>query len=540
MYKRQVEYFNVDHWPSENNVTTQAQLYEGTNIIEIHTLTMPSDGGNHTQGIENIDGTIGIATPGRNSANWSTSNDFVSFIPGGVTDNCGIASSSIDISTFNCSNIGQNIVTLTATDVNGNITTSQSIVTVEDNLAPVPDLATLEDVTAECEVTTLTAPTATDNCDVIVTNDAIFPITGEGTTTVVTWTYDDGNGNTATQTQNVVINDTTAPVGDISTLPDVISPTEVTSLTPPTATDNCNGTVTITNDATLPITTPGTTVVTWTYDDGNGNTSTQTQNVIILSDNPDLDSITINSDIFENPEDDIFYVIDCDNDVDFVEVELTSSNNATFDPAMTFIIETPRPGIYTQEVIVTAENGINTRVYNITVERRFSFNDIVEQKYNNTLIVNNNFNNNGGYEFVAYEWFKNGALVSTEQFFSEGDNVTDLLDPSASYSVRVTTAQGEVINTCIGTIELTSSFSLRILENPVAQGRQLNVRADFPAVELENATYQIYSSSGQFVMSVPVQGIDSSIELPGTLSTGIYRLLLVTSQRTEVANFIKN
>jgi len=87
---------------------------------------------------------------------------------------------------------------------------------------------------------------------------------------------------------------------------------------------------------------------------------------------------------------------------------------------------------------------------------------------------------------------------------------------------------------------LTSNFSLRILENPVAQGRQLNVRADFPAVELENATYQIYSSSGQFVMSVPVQGIDSSIELPGTLSTGIYRLLLVTSQRTEVANFIKN
>ncbi len=39
---------------------------------------------------------------------------------------------------------------------------------------------------------------------------------------------------------------------------------EVTALTPPTATDNCGGVVTGTNDATLPITAQGTTVVTWT------------------------------------------------------------------------------------------------------------------------------------------------------------------------------------------------------------------------------------------------------------------------------------
>jgi hypothetical protein len=35
----------------------------------------------------------------------------------------------------------------------------------------------------------------------------------------------------------------------------------------PTATDNCAGSVTVTHDATLPITTQGTAVVTWTYDD---------------------------------------------------------------------------------------------------------------------------------------------------------------------------------------------------------------------------------------------------------------------------------
>ena len=151
-----------------------------------------------------------------------------------------------------------------------------------ETIAPVADLAILPDVTAECEVTSLTAPTATDNCaaTVTVTNDATLPITTQGTT-VVTWTFDDGNGNTSTQTQNVVLNDVTAPLADLAILADVAAECEVVSLTDPTATDNCGGTVTVTNDATLPISAQGTTVVTWTYDDGNGNTSTQTQNVVI-------------------------------------------------------------------------------------------------------------------------------------------------------------------------------------------------------------------------------------------------------------------
>ena len=70
----------------------------------------------------------------------------------------------------------------------------------------------MADVTAECEVASITAPTATDNCGATITatTDATFPITAQGTT-VVTWTYDDGNGNTSTQTQNVIIDDVTAP-----------------------------------------------------------------------------------------------------------------------------------------------------------------------------------------------------------------------------------------------------------------------------------------------------------------------------------------
>ncbi|WP_187289866.1 gliding motility-associated C-terminal domain-containing protein [Flagellimonas ruestringensis] len=189
---------------------------------------------------------------------------------------------TLDVTEFDCSNLGTNEVILTVTANNGVSVQCTATVTVEDTLAPVPDLTSLPDVNAECELSNLTPPTATDNCSGLVTatHDAILPITSQGTT-VVTWTYEDAAGNTSTQIQNVIIEDTHAPVPNQVSLSDITSECEVISLTAPTATDNCNGLLTATHDATLPITAKGTTVVTWTYEDAAGNTSTQTQYVII-------------------------------------------------------------------------------------------------------------------------------------------------------------------------------------------------------------------------------------------------------------------
>ncbi|NDP27901.1 MAG: T9SS sorting signal type C domain-containing protein [Flavobacterium sp.] len=75
--------------------------------------------------------------------------------------------------------------------------------------APVPNIASLPDSTGQCAVT-VTAPTATSNCygPITGTTATSFPITAPGTT-VVTWTYNDGNGQTSTQNQNVIIGSTT-------------------------------------------------------------------------------------------------------------------------------------------------------------------------------------------------------------------------------------------------------------------------------------------------------------------------------------------
>ncbi|NCT17548.1 MAG: HYR domain-containing protein, partial [Flavobacteriia bacterium] len=57
-------------------------------------------------------------------------------INNGSTDACGMDTISISPTEFDCSNVGDNTVTLTVTDVNGNTSTCTTTVTVEDNIAP--------------------------------------------------------------------------------------------------------------------------------------------------------------------------------------------------------------------------------------------------------------------------------------------------------------------------------------------------------------------------------------------------------------------
>lgn len=57
-------------------------------------------------------------------------------IDNGTTDNCGISELDIDITSFDCNSLGENIVTLSATDTAGFTTTCTTIVTVIDNVLP--------------------------------------------------------------------------------------------------------------------------------------------------------------------------------------------------------------------------------------------------------------------------------------------------------------------------------------------------------------------------------------------------------------------
>jgi hypothetical protein len=71
---------------SNDPVTSRIELYETSNNIEIHTLSMPGNPNglwfNHTEGIENATGTLAAFVPGRNAdASWTATNDGWRFTP---------------------------------------------------------------------------------------------------------------------------------------------------------------------------------------------------------------------------------------------------------------------------------------------------------------------------------------------------------------------------------------------------------------------------------------------------------------------------
>jgi len=223
-------------------------------------------------------------------------------------------------------NAGTNPVNLAGTNTGDGFVIITVLCSPTSITADAPNLA---DVNDECSSTPVT-PTATNDCGASISGvpDVTLPITAQGTT-VVTWTYDDGAGNVTTQQQNVILIDTITPLADSTSLPDLLDICGATSLVAPTATDLCVGQVTGTTTTTFPITTPGTSVITWTFDDGQGNISTQTQNIV----NPTIDNgvTQVGTQLTSDAVSASYQWLDCDN----AYAVIAGETNASFTPTAT-------------------------------------------------------------------------------------------------------------------------------------------------------------------------------------------------------------
>ena len=203
-----------------------------------------------------------------------------------------VAIPNSNAATYNASQTGSYTVGVT---VNGNLQISAPIsVTVVDNLAPTPDVASLPMLSGNTGAPITFRPTATDNCVGLVTATTTSPLTytTAGTYTI-TWTYNDGNGNTSSQTQQVQIikSDVTPPV---MTAPANVTVNCGTIPAPATVTaiDETDGVVAVSfNEVSTKDANPNnvghynyTITRTWTASDASLNTATVTQ-VITVVDN---------------------------------------------------------------------------------------------------------------------------------------------------------------------------------------------------------------------------------------------------------------
>ncbi|MDP2385741.1 MAG: HYR domain-containing protein [Bacteroidota bacterium] len=233
---------------------------------------------NVTVHLDNTTGTISI-TPG--------------MIDDGSTDNCSIVSRSISPTSFNCSNIGPNTVTLTVTDAGGNSSICSSVVTVLDSMRPIANCYAqtiyLDNATGTINlVPGMIDNGSTDNCGIVSRsiNPNSFTCANLGPNTV-TLTVTDASGNSSTCTSLLTVLDSMRPTAICQNLTLYLNPPFATANIIPAmlnngSFDNCGIASMSVSPNSVDCSNIGSTNVTLTVTDNSGNSSTCTSVVTVV------------------------------------------------------------------------------------------------------------------------------------------------------------------------------------------------------------------------------------------------------------------
>ncbi len=219
-----VSFADIDNGTTDNSGSWSVISFSPTNvdcsdvgsITFSYQLTDPS--GNTVSGTETgtvIDNTNPTLTTQNitgfvNSSGNYTANpsDFVDT----SNDACGIASTTLNTTSFSCSDLGTNTIQVTVTDNNGNATTENATLTVSDNTNPIAQTQNII-VDIQSGAQTITASMidngSTDNCGVSSTSidldyfDTVGIFNG-------TFTANDSSGNSDTEPYSVEVINTLA------------------------------------------------------------------------------------------------------------------------------------------------------------------------------------------------------------------------------------------------------------------------------------------------------------------------------------------
>jgi hypothetical protein len=272
---------------------------------------------------------------------------------------------------FSLSNIhfpGPVTVSVTVSNAYGTVV-SNSVVTVLDTIPPVITLNGANPMTVECHGSfSDPGATANDTCagSVGVRVSGSVDANSAGTY-YLTYTADDGNGNTGVATRTVNVVDTTAPVITYSFTNLVLSAvTNCSALMPDVtgtnyifASDACSGTNLFitqvpTNNAILP---QGTNMVIIAVADQSGNTNYSTNTIVVLDETPPV--IVLNGPASET--------VECHGS--YVELGATATDNCTLASLSTNgMVDANSPGIYTIDYVAADAAGnsaTNTRTVTV-------------------------------------------------------------------------------------------------------------------------------------------------------------------------------
>jgi len=194
----------------------------GTSFFVYATATDPSGNSRTDSTFVTILDTVLPDVVTQNMNIWLDASGNASILPGdidnGTSDACGLQPLVIDISTFDCSDVGTSVtVTLTATDLNGNTDSATAVVTVLDTVLPnvvTQNITVVLDTFGNATITNDSAENgSTDNCAIqsIALDITSFDCADVSSPVQIVQTVTDVNGNLDTAHAYVTVLDQTAP-----------------------------------------------------------------------------------------------------------------------------------------------------------------------------------------------------------------------------------------------------------------------------------------------------------------------------------------
>lgn len=194
-----------------------------------------------------------------------------------------------------------------------------------------------------------------------------------------------------------------------------------------------------------------------------------------------------------------------------------------------FILEGIGLGETELKIVVWDPAGaVTTKVIPISIVKCRDPYDIINQKWNSVLLVNNTNN-----RYKAYQWYKNGLLLNgeTKQYY-----VTKELDFTAEYTVQLITKDGTILHTCPLIPEHRENEGLNVYPSLVEKGQAVTIELDIDNIENDPMKVHVVNVNGNIMNTLELNSKVSTMYAPA--ASGVYMLVFESKEVSKVFKLI--
>lgn len=248
----------------------------------------------------------------------------------------------------------------------------------------------------------------------------------------------------------------------------------------------------------------------------------------ITSSDVSIHSLTINGEEHDISE---RYVVPCGYESDNIDIVIETGADAVLSIERSFQVDVTQPMVKYINFTITSQDGKMTQSYTLVVEKRFTFEEVVNTRLNNTFIASPTAYN---YSFSSYKWYMKKTETGTFEEVGTGGSYTatsgSVFNESETYYLELTTSGGEVLRTCEANPVL-KKMNMTLYPNPVNTGEECYVSVDIDDDMISEGYIEIYYVTGVFISKIKMT--QQLTTLPTTLKPGVY-IVRVISKRNFV------